>query len=68
MYNPKDKKEVQKAFDCSTEILIKCIELGGVLTGEHGIGVEKIHLMEKMFGEQEIELQKRSWKKSWYKF
>ena len=41
LYNPKNKTEVQKAFDCSTEILLKCIELGGVLTGEHGIGLNK---------------------------
>jgi len=59
LYNPKDKKEIKKAFDCSTEILLKCIDYGGVLTGEHGIGIEKIHLMEKMFGEQEIELQRK---------
>jgi len=59
LYNPKNKKDVIKAFDCSTEILIKCIDLGGVLTGEHGIGLEKIHLMGKMFGDEEIELQRR---------
>lgn len=59
LYNPKDKHEVKSAFDCSTEILIKCVELGGVLTGEHGIGIEKIHLMDKMFGESELELQRK---------
>ena len=59
LYNPKNKNEVKNAFDCSTEILMKCLELGGVLTGEHGIGIEKIHLMEKMFGENEIELQRK---------
>jgi glycolate oxidase len=59
LYNPKSKTDVIKAFECSTEILKKCIDLGGVLTGEHGIGIEKIHLMKKMFGKNEIELQRR---------
>ena len=33
----------------SDEILTKCIELGGSVTGEHGIGVEKISFMDKLF-------------------
>ena len=37
------------------EILRACVELGGSLTGEHGIGVEKIELMSEMFTDDDLE-------------
>ena len=59
LYNPDDKNDVERVFDCSSEILIACLELGGSLSGEHGIGVEKRHLFDKMFSNSAIELQKQ---------
>ena len=38
----------------SDEILEKCIEMGGSVTGEHGIGVEKISFMDRMFTQQDL--------------
>jgi glycolate oxidase len=37
------------------EILDKCIELGGSVTGEHGIGVEKIDFMSKQFSAESLD-------------
>lgn len=59
LYDPEDKKEVERVFDCSSDILCACLELGGSLTGEHGIGIEKRHLFERMFSKPAIDFQKR---------
>jgi glycolate oxidase len=40
---------VHNVLQASNEILDACLELGGSVTGEHGIGVEKLHFMAKMF-------------------
>ncbi|MGL4464376.1 MAG: FAD-linked oxidase C-terminal domain-containing protein, partial [Planctomycetia bacterium] len=37
------------------DILAKCIELGGSVTGEHGIGVEKIAFMDKLFSAADLD-------------
>jgi glycolate oxidase len=36
-----------------------CVEVGGVLTGEHGVGVEKRDLMPVMFSETDLDQQQR---------
>ena len=36
-----------------------CVEVGGVLTGEHGVGVEKRDLMGTMFNEDDLKQQQR---------
>ncbi|MAE61639.1 MAG: FAD-binding oxidoreductase [Planctomycetaceae bacterium] len=41
--------EVRKALEASHELLRYCISIGGALTGEHGVGVEKLGLMTDMF-------------------
>jgi glycolate oxidase len=41
------------------EILRTCVKLGGVLTGEHGVGVEKRDLMTEMFTEDDLKQQQR---------
>ena len=41
------------------EILRCCVELGGVLTGEHGVGIEKRDLMPHMFSEVDLQQQQR---------
>ena len=43
----------------SAEILKLCVEVGGVLTGEHGVGVEKRDLMGTMFSEDDLKQQQR---------
>jgi len=55
LYNPDDEKKVQTAIDVSEEILKTCLELGGSLTGEHGIGTEKREIISLMFSDEDQE-------------
>lgn len=48
---------VQRVVDAGTEILDRCLALGGSITGEHGIGVEKIDLMQRMFSADDLRVQ-----------
>jgi glycolate oxidase len=47
------------AEECGADILRYCVEVGGVLTGEHGVGVEKRDLMGTMFNETDLNQQLR---------
>ena len=49
LFDERDAGEVERVLHASHEILEKCIALGGSVTGEHGIGVEKIGFMPKLF-------------------
>ncbi len=49
LYDERDPDQVKSVLLASHEILDKCIELGGSVTGEHGIGVEKMEFMPKLF-------------------
>src|SRR5438046_3531025 len=49
LYDERDAGQVRRAPAAGPDISEKCIELGGSVTGEHGIGVEKIDFMEKQF-------------------
>ena len=51
--------EVEAAERLGADILRLCVEVGGVLTGEHGVGVEKRDLMGTMFGEADLAQQQR---------
>lgn len=51
MYNPKDKEEVERVHRAGKEILKLCIDMGGTLTGEHGIGMEKLDSMQLYFSQ-----------------
>ncbi len=51
---------VDRVIGAGEEILRRCIELGGSVTGEHGIGVEKLDFMELMFTPDDLELQRRA--------
>jgi glycolate oxidase len=53
LYDDRDEDEVARVLAAGHEILTACVKLGGSLTGEHGIGVEKIDLMPLAFGEDE---------------
>lgn len=58
-YNPDESGGSQRATACSTEILMACIEMGGSITGEHGIGIEKRDLLPQMFSEVDLEHMQR---------
>jgi len=51
--------ETELAETFGSEILKLCVEVGGVLTGEHGVGIEKRDLMGEMFTEDDMKHQQR---------
>ena len=55
LYDERDPEQVRKAVQAGNDILEKCIELGGSVTGEHGIGVEKMDLMAKQFTKDDLD-------------
>ena len=59
LYDANEPGELEKAEDFGADILKLCVEVGGVLTGEHGIGVEKRDLMGTMFSEDDLKQQQR---------
>jgi glycolate oxidase len=48
-----------RVYAAGTEILEACLDAGGVLTGEHGVGIEKRDLMGKLFGVDDLDAQAR---------
>jgi len=50
---------MERAEAFGADILRVCVELGGVLTGEHGVGIEKRDLMPEMFSECDLAHQQR---------
>ena len=59
LYNANEPGETERAEECGADILKLCVELGGCLTGEHGVGVEKRDLMTEQFSAEELDLQRR---------
>ena len=59
MYDVNKPGDLEKAEEFGAEILRLCVEVGGVLTGEHGVGVEKRDLMGEMFSESDLDQQQR---------
>jgi glycolate oxidase len=49
----------EAAEAAGSEILLACVDAGGVLTGEHGVGVEKRDLMLHQYSETDLEVQSR---------
>lgn len=59
LYNANDPVELERAELCGAEILKLCVELGGCLTGEHGVGIEKRELMRVQFSAADLAQQMR---------
>ncbi len=59
LYDANLPGELERAEDFGSDILRLCVEVGGVLTGEHGVGVEKRDLMPVMFTEADLKQQQR---------
>jgi glycolate oxidase len=59
LYDANKPDEVERAEAFGADILKLCVEVGGVLTGEHGVGVEKRDLMGTMFDECDLAHQER---------
>ncbi|MFG1376506.1 FAD-linked oxidase C-terminal domain-containing protein [Xanthobacter autotrophicus] len=59
LYDANAPGELHAAESFGADILRLCVEVGGVLTGEHGVGVEKRDLMDTMFNEVDLAQQQR---------
>ncbi|HEU4358106.1 MAG TPA: FAD-linked oxidase C-terminal domain-containing protein [Xanthobacteraceae bacterium] len=59
LYDANKPDELERAEKFGADILRLCVEVGGVLTGEHGVGVEKRDLMPAMFSEVDLNQQQR---------
>jgi glycolate oxidase len=59
LYDANNPGELERAEAFGADILRLCVEVGGVLTGEHGVGVEKRDLMPTMFNETDLAQQER---------
>jgi glycolate oxidase len=59
LYDAAREGELEKAEALGADILRLCVEVGGCLTGEHGVGVEKRDLMGVQYGEADLEAQLR---------
>jgi glycolate oxidase len=59
LFDERDPEQVQRVLKASHEILEECIRCGGSVTGEHGIGVEKIDFMPKLFTPEDLAMMVR---------
>lgn len=59
LYDANNPGELERAEEFGNDILRLCVEVGGVLTGEHGVGVEKRDLMPIMFSDIDLRQQQR---------
>ncbi len=59
LFDANKPDDLRKAEDFGADILKLCVRVGGVLTGEHGVGVEKRDLMGEMFDEDDLKHQQR---------
>jgi glycolate oxidase len=59
LMDDRDPQQVQRAMAAGRELLEECIRLGGSITAEHGIGVEKIALMDRLFAREDLQAMAR---------
>ena len=57
MFDSNDKEQLRKTEKFGADILKYCVKVGGALTGEHGVGIEKRELMCEMFNDNDIQQQ-----------
>ena len=55
LYDKDDAEQVERVLLAGRDILRMCVDMGGTLSGEHGIGIEKIHDMNIAFNEDDLE-------------
>jgi glycolate oxidase len=59
LFDERDPEQVRRVLDASHEILEECVACGGSVTGEHGIGVEKINFMPRLFTPEDLGMMMR---------
>jgi glycolate oxidase len=59
LFDERNEGEIQRVLAASGEILSECLECGGSVTGEHGIGLEKLSFMSRMFTRDDLDVMTR---------
>jgi glycolate oxidase len=59
LFDARREEQFRNAVAASDEIIQFCIEVGGSITGEHGVGMEKDRLMPLLFSEADLDLMRR---------
>jgi len=59
LFDARRPGDIEKAQKAGFDILEYCVDAGGSITGEHGIGMEKIHLMDRQFSQESLEMMRR---------
>ncbi len=59
LYDGRNEGEAEEAEELSIRIVELCVESGGSITGEHGVGADKACSMPKMFGEEDLAVMQR---------
>ncbi|MFH1741187.1 MAG: FAD-linked oxidase C-terminal domain-containing protein [bacterium] len=59
LYDERNPDEVRRMIQCSSETIQACLDLGGSVTGEHGIGWEKVKFLAKQFNEKDLESMRK---------
>ena len=59
LFDERDEAQCARVLDASHDILQECLDCGGSVTGEHGIGIEKISFMNKMFSKNDLAAMSR---------
>jgi glycolate oxidase len=59
LYDGRVDGEAERAQELAEQILVACVEVGGSITGEHGVGTDKACAMPLMFGEADLEAMRR---------
>jgi len=59
LFDARDAKQFERAVSTADAIIRFCIEMGGTITGEHGVGMEKDRLMPLLFSEVDLALMRR---------
>src|SRR5260221_12243197 len=59
LFDPRETGQYEQAIKASAEIIRYCVEIGGALTGEHGVGMEKSELMPLLFSDADFDLMRR---------
>ena len=58
-FDPRKTGDLKRAQEAGDEILDYCISVGGSITGEHGVGMEKMEMMSRLFPEDTLDLIKK---------
>jgi glycolate oxidase len=59
LFDERNEGEIERVLAASHEILTECLECGGSVTGEHGIGLEKLSFMNRMFNDDDLDVMTR---------